>query len=140
MEVLSEIKEIDGQLENVPSGRRRNTDKIPTDVSLWDTYTRDRKYGDCYSGQVTPKDFPSRWKAALGYLTGMIEQDLNKDFYDKGRKIKYRGFNYGYGTTMENQKGTNYVLDLFLTHNQIKTRKQTKVRKHVYLKQTCIQS
>ena len=134
-EVLSEIKDIEGKLENYPGNQIMNGDKNPNEVALWDTYTRDKEYGDGYSGQLTPKDFPAQWKTALSYLTGMIEQDLNKDFYDKGRKIKYRGFNYGYGTQMEKHQGTNYVLDLFLTHTQIKTRKQTKVRKHVYLKQ-----
>jgi len=134
-EVLSGIEEIERKFDNDTGDRRITDGNAPNEVALWDTYSRDKKFGDCNSGQVSPKYFPSRWKTTLGYLNGLIEQDLNKDFYEKGRKIKYRGFNYGYGTQLDNNKGTNYILDLFLTHIQIKNQKQTKVRKHVYLQQ-----
>ena len=134
-EGLSDIDKIKENSDSNSGDRSLTSDIILNNVALWDTYSHDKKYGDYYSGQVTTKNFPSRWKTALGYLTGLIELDLNKEFYEKGRKIKYRGFNYGYGTQMERSKGTNYVLDLYLNHIQLKNQKQTKVRKHVYLEQ-----
>ena len=139
-EFLSEIKETERKLESFSGYRKLHIDENPNEVAIWDTYTHDEKgknsmYGDSYSGQVTPKKFPSGWKKALKYLTGIIEQDLNTDFYGKGRTIKYRGVNYVYGTQMENHQGTSYVLDLNLTNFQISTRKETEIRKQIHLKQ-----
>ena len=115
-EVIGEIKEIQGKLEQVSGDLKQNIDENTDEVLLWDTYTSNKKYGDYYSGRVTPSKFPTRWNKTLRYLAGKIEQDLNKDSFDKGSKVKYRGFNYGYGKQIANHQGTNYVLDLNLIH------------------------
>ena len=140
VEVLKEIKEYEEQSSDNASKDIKGDKPMEKSIetTTWDTYTRDQKYGESFSGRIMPSPFPSHWKNVLRYLTSDIENDLNKGFFEKGRIINYRGFHYGYGKQMENNEGIRYILDLFLNHIQIKKgsqKKTTKVRKHVYLEQ-----
>lgn len=60
-EVISEIKEIQGKLEQVSGDRRPNIDENTDEVVLWDTFENNKKYGDCYAGRVTPKTLTTHW-------------------------------------------------------------------------------
>ena len=103
------------------------------------TYGYDLNFATTYPESLANWKTPWQTNLALKSLSDKVLEDLNKQVWERGRTISYRGFNYGY-SSLNFKNGVphsmNYILDLQLTHRQIRGNKvSTKVRKHIHLTQ-----